>query len=264
VTPFGARVRAIADTAVVVKPAGAGPFPVLVQLHGCGGRGENQLRWAQRARAEGWAACILDSFAFRGIRRPQAVATVCTGLRLWGRERAGDLFAGLAWLRGQPWADAGCMVLAGWSHGGWTVAEAMAMGPQLRARCTGLEGLPEQPLAGVVGAFLLYPYLGRAALAPRLGLAHRAPVLAIVAGRDATVGVRAPLAALRALQASGADVRVAVFERATHDFDEPCSEGGLRAPGSRYDAALTGEAEALLLNFLQEAAALTGGPKGPP
>lgn len=245
---FETRVRAIGDTATVLRPSGPGPFPVVVQLHGCGGRGENQQRWAELACAHGYAACILDSYAFRGIRRPEAIATICTGLRFWGRERAGDLFAGLAWLRRQPWVD-GRFLAAGWSHGGWTVAEAMAMSPAQQHRCTKLEGLPAQPLAGLLGAFLMYPYLGVAALATRQGLSHSAPMLAIVGGRDRTVGTAAPLAALQRLRQRGAPVEAHLLPTATHDFDEACVEGGLRAPWSRYDPALTEQAQALFLAF---------------
>lgn len=261
-TAFENRIQEIGAAAEVLLPEGPGPFPVLLQLHGCGGRGQNQRRWAEVVRAQGVAACILDSFAFRNIRRAEALATVCTGLRLWGRERAGDLYAGMAWVRRQPWADARRIAAAGWSHGGWSVLEAMALSSDQRSSCTGLAPLPPEPLAGLCGAFVIYPYLGRAALAPRVGLNHRSPVCAIVGGRDRTVGARTPLAALSALQARGCDVRVHVFETATHDFDEPCVEGGLRSPGSRYDPALTRKAEALLGHFLEEV--LRSGPRAPP
>lgn len=261
-TAFENRIQEIGAAAEVLLPEGPGPFPVLVQLHGCGGRGRNQRRWAEVARARGVAACILDSFAFRGIGRAEALATVCTGLRLWGRERAGDLFAGMAFLRRQPWADGRRLAAAGWSHGGWSVLEAMALREDQRARCTGLAHLPSEPLAGLCGAFVMYPYLGRAALAPRLGLDHPAPVCAIVGGRDRTVGARTPMAALAAMLARGGDVRAHLFETATHDFDEPCEEGGLRAPASRYDPALTRAAETLLERFLEEV--FTSGPRGPP
>lgn len=254
-TPFETRIREIGAHAKLVRPEGPGPFPVVVQLHGCGGQGQNQLRWAEEAARVGWAAVALDSYGFRGIARPEAVATICTGLRFWGRERAGDLYAGLEWVRRQPWADASRLVAAGWSHGGWTVVEAMALRPEQRARTTKLEGLPEAPLAGLAGAFLVYPYLGVAALAPRQGLRHRAPIQAIVGGRDVTVGSSVPLRALNALRAKGAEVEVELFETATHDFDEPCVEGGLRAPGSRYDHAAALRAQHLYRDFLKRIAA---------
>ena len=38
-------------------------------------------------------------------KRPSALTTVCTGTRFRGRERAGDLYAALNWVRRQLWAD---------------------------------------------------------------------------------------------------------------------------------------------------------------
>ena len=47
----------------------------------------------------GAAAILVDSFAPRRIGRAAALGTVCTGVRLQGRQRAGDLFAVMAWAR---------------------------------------------------------------------------------------------------------------------------------------------------------------------
>jgi dienelactone hydrolase len=110
----------------VIRPDGPGPFPVVVQRHGCGGVQPLQRRYAEAARAAGVAAVILDSLAPRGIGRHEACATVCTGLRLRGGERAGDLTAILDWLDDQPWADRTRLAAAGWSHGGWSIMEALA------------------------------------------------------------------------------------------------------------------------------------------
>ena len=101
----------------VVKPEGPGPFPVVVQLHGCGGCKPFQDTWSDVVREAGAAAIVVDSHAPRRISKWEAYATVCTGAQLAGRERAGDLFAALAWARRQPWAHQDKFVAAGWSHG---------------------------------------------------------------------------------------------------------------------------------------------------
>jgi len=44
----------------VVKPEGSGPFPVVVQMHGCGGVQPLQDRYARAASAAGVAAVIVD------------------------------------------------------------------------------------------------------------------------------------------------------------------------------------------------------------
>lgn len=237
----------MAASARVLLPDGPGPFPAVVQMHGCGGITHNQLRWAELARKAGCAALILDSFAVRGIGRMEAIATVCTGLRLHGRDRAGDLFAALAWLRAQPWADANRCCAIGWSHGGWSILDALALRPAQYAQATRLFDLPAAPLEGLKGAFVLYPYLGRAAVAARQALHHHVPVEAIVCGRDLTVGSAIPLAALRRLQGAGAPVEAHVFAHCTHDFDE----AGRRAPGMRYDRASAAKAHRLFEAFLR-------------
>jgi len=236
------RIAALMAHADIVKPAGPGPFPVVVQMHGCGGKKSFQATWAEAARAAGWAAIVLDSYAHRGISRLEAYATVCVGARLWGRERAGDLYAALAWARRQPWADARRMVVAGWSHGGWAVLDALALAPGAdMAAATKLDGLPDEPLDGVVGAFLVYPYCGYGSVARRRGLRYPAAPLALVGSRDTVVGARALRGTLEAI-----GVQVAWLDGATHAFDEPDARD-LRV---RYSPDNTARAHALYRAYL--------------
>src|SRR4051812_35788378 len=57
----------------LVRPAGPGPFPAIVALHGCSGlygrAGELSARhedWARRLTAEGYVVLFPDSFGSRG------------------------------------------------------------------------------------------------------------------------------------------------------------------------------------------------------
>ena len=84
------RIDALLVGSELYMPEGEGPFPVVLQFHGCGGMKNLQARWADTARAAGWAVLVVDSYGHRRIDRFEAYATVCTGLQLWGRERAGD------------------------------------------------------------------------------------------------------------------------------------------------------------------------------
>lgn len=246
-TPFEARLEAVASSLRVFRPPGSGPFPAVVQLHGCGGVSPNQETWAHAIVETGAAAVILDSYAFRGLTRNQALASVCTGLRLHGRERAGDLAAALEWLRRADWADAARLAVVGWSHGGWTALDALALRPSQWAPATGLADLPERPLAGVRGVFAFYPYLGRASLARAQGLCAPIPVTAIVCGRDRTVGFGLPKDTLQRCRARGAMIEIVEYSAATHDFDEP----GLKSPWDRYDPTLAADANARLQRFVR-------------
>ena len=221
----------------VVRPPGPGPFPVVVQMHGCGGVQPMQSRYAEAACAAGVAAVVVDSLAPRGISRTEAQLTVCTGLRLRGAERAHDLLAVLAWLDGEAWADTGRLAAAGWSHGGWSVMEALAAPDAQDPR-----------LAALSLVILVYPYAGPLARSARHGWGpHRPQVRACLAGRDAVVGRVSPLRALERLKADGLDVEVLTLPDATHCFDDECA----RDPRTRYRPDLAAAAEAFYVTALK-------------
>jgi dienelactone hydrolase len=196
--------------AQVLLPDGEGPFPVVVQMHGCGGVQQRmQRRYAEAALAAGVAVVILDSLEPRGIGRREARLTMCSGLRLRGAERAEDLRIALEWLGAQPWADAGRIAAAGWSHGAWSIMEALAADD-------GHAGVSALKLA-----VLVYPYCGPLAHTASRGWgANRPAVLACIGGRDAVVGRLAPRRAIARLEADGLDVELLELPEATHGFDD--------------------------------------------
>ncbi len=236
------RAEVLLSAAVVLRPEGDGPFPVALQMHGCGGCKPFQRTYAESLVEAGAAAVIIDSFAPRGIGTVEAYATVCTALQLRGAERAGDLFALYAWVRRQPWADPSRIVAAGWSHGGWTVMDALALRSNDIEEATGLTDAPAEPLEGLAGAFLVYPYCGMVSLSDRRGWRFAPPTTAIVAGRDRIVGTQHPIAVMDRLNAGGAAIDVRLFPEATHSFDEP-EAADLRV---RFSPERAAEARALL------------------
>lgn len=242
------RIDALSAHFTIVRPDGPGPFATVVLLHGCGGRKPLMDRWADVVKQSGCAAIIVDSYAHRRISRVEAYATVCMGLRLWGRERAGDLYATLAYARAQDWCDANRIVAAGWSHGAWTIMDALTLtsGGEM-ARATGLADLPAEPLDGVVATFLAYPYAGRASLAGRRAWRMHPNTCAIACGRDDIVGRQEPRRMLNGLKAKGESIDVHWFETATHAFDEAEAHDGR----VRYDAALTARAHELMRDLLK-------------
>ena len=146
----------------VVGPDDDRPRPAVLLFHGCGGLRDHLPRYAAAARAEGWRAFIVDSYAPRGWNRPFALATVCTGLLLRGAERAGDILATVDGVSRRPDVDASKIVLAGWSHGGWGIMEAMSADRSRSA--LGVADPGSVGLDGVLGTYLAYPYIGVAAL----------------------------------------------------------------------------------------------------
>jgi len=247
------RAALLEPAMTIAKPEGDGPFPVVIQLHGCGGRSEAMMDgYAQAARDAGAAAVIVDSWTPRGISRVNAMATICTGARLRGRERAGDLYAAVAWARAQSWADPQRIIIAGWSHGGWTIMDGLALrsGDEM-ARATGLSDLPAEPLAGVAGAFIVYPYVGPPAFAGRRAWRINPQTLAIVGGRDLVVGRESPARALERLRSHGQRIDIHKFDTATHAFDDERAVD-LRV---RYDPHAVARARTLLTGLVQHVGA---------
>ncbi len=224
----------------VTLPDGAGPFPVLLMLHGCGGVRPFQGGMAEVAVGAGAAAVAIDSYAPRRISRTVAFATVCTGMRLRGAERAGDLFAAMAWLRGQSWAAADRVGAVGWSHGGWTVMDALALrsGPEME-RITKLSALPHEPLDGLKAALFVYPYASVGSYCGRRDWRFRPDSTVIIAEHDYIVG---PTRKTLERQAARCGMNVVTLENTTHAFEDEHAED----PRVRFNPLATAREHAML------------------
>ena len=105
------------------RPAGDGPFPAVVQLHGCGGRAPLEPEDAAGARmvALGYALLIVDSFGPRDIKER------CSGH--WsGIERIADAYGGLFYLAGLPFIDPDRIAVLGYSQGADVALSAVKLG----------------------------------------------------------------------------------------------------------------------------------------
>jgi dienelactone hydrolase len=218
----------------VVGPDDDRPRPAVLLFHGCGGLRDHLPKYTEAAKAAGWRAFTVDSYASRGFSRVFALATVCTGLVLRGDERAGDILATIRGVSARPDVDASRIALAGWSHGGWGIMEAMSA--DRRPKTLGLADPGEVSLDGVKAAYLAYPYVGFAALNRMRPWRHCPRTLAVIARRDHLTTVRNAAKVHDMVRNCGADVETWIAE-GTHSFDEPTS-----APPMRYHPELTDEA----------------------
>lgn len=109
--------------------------PAIIALHGCTGIGEagqplrlspRERDWAARLLALGHPVLFPDSFGSRGLGQACGVRGFPAGPF---RARREDALAAAAWVRSQPWGQAGAPVLLGWSHGGSTALAAWATAP---------------------------------------------------------------------------------------------------------------------------------------
>lgn len=218
------------------------PVPVALLFSGCGGVRPLLQDYARTAHAAGWAAVIVDSHGARGIGRTAARLQVCTGLRMRGQDRAADVFEALEIVRADPRLDANRVVLAGWSHGGWTILDAMAAA----------QASPEAEGAfdGVEAAFLVYPYCGAIIEADTAPIGDPFPVTMLLVGKDriADPDDCRRLAQARAAEGSRIDI---VFEPdLTHAFDDSDQPWD---PRMDYDAEGAARARALFGEMLETA-----------
>src|SRR5215468_1789782 len=98
-------------------PAGSGPFPAVVIMHGCGGP-PGHSEWVKRLNDWGYATYYIDSFT------PRHLKNVCAERQIKGYERVADAYAALAHLRARPDVRADKIGLIGFSHGAAAAAAA--------------------------------------------------------------------------------------------------------------------------------------------
>lgn len=237
---MGARRDSLAERWAQLKPyvQAFGPQapdrPGVLLFHGCGGLREHLPRYAQAAVDAGWTAFVVDSYAPRGWSRPFALSTVCTGLSFWGRERAGDVLAASWGLMEEGRLDAGRLAFAGWSHGGWAVMDLMTM-PLSRPGKAGLADPSPEPLRGLRGVFLAYPYGGFGALSRHRPWVRAPEVRGVLCLRDHVTSPRDTRRVFEAPLRAGAAVTLDEVH-ATHSYDE-----GLTLLHIRNDDALATE-----------------------
>lgn len=237
------------------RPDGPGPFPAVLQMHGCGGVKEIQRDYARVAARNGVLAVILDSHAPRGISYREALRTVCKGRRLLGAERAGDLIAGLRIIRRMGDVDATRLAVAGWSHGAWAVMDALALRAPDEAPFN-LQTAPDDAFDGLQGAYLVYPYCGFPSLTRKRGwttLPAAADMLLVDGDTRSTLADG--LAAAERARASGAHVETEIWTGVTHAFDEQDQEPG---SGLVFDPEAAERAHARYAGWLQRT--LSSGP----
>ena len=87
-------------SATVTRPAGPGPFPAVVLLHGCGGASPQLERWARWLADRGYVGLVVDSFGPRKVKgdcAPESPDDIPLTARL------DDALGALRWLQAQPW-----------------------------------------------------------------------------------------------------------------------------------------------------------------
>ena len=218
-------------------PAGDGPHPAIVLLHGRGGpyssnvnagctfvaRGvesacgaatlsKRHMAWGEYWAAHGYLALLVDSFGPRGRAHGYGRFTHGEPDREAVNERSVrplDAEGALAWLVARPDVLPGRVMLQGWSNGASTAINVME-------RQAG--GAASHPAGRFRAALVFYPGCGPAALIAQRVVVD-APLWVFLGADDEEVS---PTVCERVLgQATGGSLVVTVYPGATHDFDDP-------------------------------------------
>jgi dienelactone hydrolase len=197
--------------AVVFRPDGAGPFPAIVGMHGCGGlfsRGAVALRyrdWAQHLTKAGFVVLYPDSYGSRGLG---SQCTVRNGAVRTDRERVADANAARRWLQKQPYVEADKVTLLGWSNGGisvlWTVRR--------------LAAAPKDDTPDFRSAVALYPGCRRL---DNAAWSARIPTLILIGAADDWNSPQACQRMVAGARGRSAGTSIVVYPGAYHDFDHP-------------------------------------------
>jgi len=244
---LSAKLRPFYRTTV---PDGPGPFPTALLLSGCDGPKDNLERWTAMLKGMGWGSIIVDSHGPRGFSDYEIWRLVCTGQLLMGSERAGDLLVAIDDARRMRFVDPERIVLVGASHGGWTIMDLLSLDPPHRLP-TNLATVPPlappDPLHGVAGIVLLYPYCGQANRARRHPWSRAIPTLFLLAQDDMVAPSAHCLDIADRLSASGLPIEVVTFSGVTHGFDQ---EDRSALSPLEFDVETTATALAIAKDFL--------------
>jgi carboxymethylenebutenolidase len=222
-------------TGYLFLPAGKGPHPAIVMLHGRGGSYSSKVKtgctqvgagiaspcdaaalsqrhvlWGRFWAERGYVALHVDSFGPRGKAHGFGRHTHDDPQREDVNERSVrplDARGALAWLKTRSDVRPDRIGVQGWSNGGSTVLNAVA-----------------EP--GFAAALALYPGCGRAAVVAR-SFSTPTPLLAMVGSADEEVSP----AVCRKLLEGRSNVEFVWYDGATHGFDDPAA--GRRLPANR-------------------------------
>ncbi len=195
--------------AQLYKPNGAGPFPTVIALHGCGGLGNHSepvlpryRDWAEQLLKAGSAVLLPDSYGSRELGPQCRAKERRVSAR---RERVADIMASRQWLEQQPWAVHNRISLLGWANG--ASALLWAVRPQLSSR----NALPD-----FRSAVAFYP---DCRVSSGLGWSARVPTLLLIGAKDDVSSPPACRQMVDGARGRSALARIVVYPGAYHDFD---------------------------------------------
>jgi dienelactone hydrolase len=226
-------IRAPAETikGYLSRPAGAGPFPAVVYLHGCGGLSEQRRTAASEQFTRwGYVTLVVDSFATRGIEH------ACLGEPIGAREA--DAMGALIYLSKLAFVDPRRIAVIGYSQGGMVALEAASFHPfDIFEMPSGLK---------YKAAVAFYPLCSAAEDQVTI------PTIVFIGELDDWSSVKRCEDWMARRAGKGAPVKLVVYPEAYHSFDSPNLRVAVRYFGHwlKYDADATERSTAEMHDFL--------------
>ncbi|EMN70746.1 dienelactone hydrolase family protein [Leptospira interrogans] len=240
------------------KPAGMGPFPLIVMMHGCAGAHSNSdaskppsslyTEWASRGKTLGYATLLIDSFTPRNAPQNQCSNGAGVGTSEV-TDRPTDAYAALAYVKRSKVVNNDRIVLLGWSHGGSSVFATVDTNSTLQYRSEN-----QRPFKAVIS---FYPGCGLNNAFGGISNSQYLPythIKILAAGADPlyTGGYcNTRVSRAQTLGASSATnnlIAMTVYPNTHHSFDEA------KAVSSKFDAndvAAKPNADQEAVNFFQ-------------
>jgi dienelactone hydrolase len=200
----------------VERPAGQGPFPALIFMHGCSGlfgadgrMKRYELEWAAYLRARGFVVLFVDSNTPRGYGDLCPIQGPARPVQA-NRERPADAYGALFYLQRQPDVIPNAVGLVGWSNGGNALLHVIASDAPARPKT-----LPHGDFRAAVA---FYP--GGCEQALKARWMTRIPLLMLLGEKDDWTGAKPCLDLAEDALAQGARITTQVYPGAYHGFDE--------------------------------------------
>jgi dienelactone hydrolase len=197
----GGLIRGDRIQGYLAKPEGAGPFPAVIGLHGCGGMLPDTTKRKLVDELVGWGYVVLlvDSFATPGIQHACA-----GGLSDIAGNRRADAYGALAFLARQAFIEPQRVAAVGFSQGGWVnllVAEASSLELFVRPSNLGFRAV-------VAFNTLCKPVVGRLVM----------PTLILIGALDQWTPAAHCSEQIDAWRAGGQPIELVVYPNTHHGF----------------------------------------------
>ncbi len=241
----------IEDSLRISRPAGAGPFPAVVVLHGANEPvwRDGYADWMDWIVGQGYVAAFFNSASARGIS-----ANAMMGPGLMPSERAADVFLVMDILRSEAFVDADRMALIGMSHGGDTALDALVQAPPA-GPLKGVDRVPAKGLDGLKAVAAFYPGCHAPVFGVRVTEVHdrnwiqAIPVAFFQGGNDSIIDETLCRAVFDRQKAAGMPVVYHHYAAAPHCFDADYGSD----PACRKDPSAAADARAKVAALLQDA-----------